>query len=192
MSEEIQMLDGMLDPNTHDEFGRRHGEIRMVGEPYDPNIGLGYWTLVVTYSHGRQEFPVSWLNPAGMCERRSRSFWKDDNGGNGPIVLRPDGWTRLYGVEPRWGCDGDVILWEGFKGPSTPKEHITYESPGEEVVCRNRWTRNLRPRPRVTERPRPNQWPQLWNPKAKQKKVGQTITNVGVYTPCTSSNSSTT
>jgi hypothetical protein len=190
---EIQVLDGMLDPNLHDAEGRRHGEHKFVGEPYGPvQHGMGNWTLVVTYNHGRQDFPVKWLNPAGKCERRSRSFWADDQGGAGPIILRPDGWTRDYSTSP-YACDS-IITREGFRGPSTPVEHLAYENGGE-VVFRNRWTRNLKHRPLTRPPPDPNKWPTEWGHKAARKArtlPSTTISGAGVYKPWTSSSTSTT
>lgn len=186
---EIQVLDGMLDPNLHDEQGRKHGVFEFVGEPY-PGIPGTFWKLVVTYRHGQQEFPVRWLNPAGVCEQRSRSFWEDDQKGVGPIILRPDGWTRIYHTTP-YDCEQSII-WEGFKGISTPREHLAYEN-GQEIVFRNRWTRNLHPRPITKPPPEPNKWPVEWDHRVKRKvKRGSTISSNGVYKPWTSSNTSTT
>ncbi len=187
---EVQVLDGMLDPNTHDEQGRLHGVVELEGKKYGTFVDKKErrWKLLVTYVHGQLQFPVKWLNPAGKVEMRSRSFWIDPEDGQ----RKPDGWTRFYFTSP-YDIDS-TITWEGFKGPSTPKEHLTYEN-GKEIIFRNYRTRNQEPRSRQTDPPPPDKWPLEWNPQpkiAKKKKGRQTISNNGVYKGWTSSNTSTT
>lgn len=180
---EIQVLDGMLDPNTHDDQGRLHGTIELEGGIYGQMIsGNHRWVLKVTYVHGVQQVPVKWLNPYGKVERRSTSFYFDDND-----ERWPDGWTRYYGTSS-FDCD-EVITHQGFRGPSTPREHVAYEE-GKAVYYVNYRTRHSAVSYGEAKPPAPDKWPAEWNPQPKMR-LGSTNTKTnGVYKPWTSYNTS--